>query len=182
MKTCLSVTLLFLICATNSVFAQHYIPIEQSSSIKFKVSHQMIFKSTVTGTFAGLKGSILFDPNNLPSSMFDVSVASETISSGMGMRDHDLKKEEYFDVKKYPLIIIKSQTITKSSNGDGYTFTGTLTMKGITKTISFPFTANPVSGGYEFQGSFQLNRLEYNVGTDNSINKNVEVDLTVLAK
>ncbi|WP_183574929.1 YceI family protein [Mucilaginibacter sp. X5P1] len=177
-----SIIIALFICSVNIVFAQHYTPVEQSSTVQFKVSHQMIFKSTVTGTFKGLKGTVIFDPTNLTQAVFDVSIAAETINSGIGMRDNHLKEESYFDVKKYSSIIIKSQTVTKASGENTYTFTGTLTMKGVTKNISFPFTAKAQNGGYEFKGSFQLNRLEYNVGSDNSIDKNVEVDLDVIAR
>ncbi len=177
-----SIIIALFICSVNIVFAQHYTPVEQSSTVQFKVSHQMIFKSTVTGTFKGLKGTVIFDPANLTQAVFDVSIAAETINSGIGMRDNHLKEESYFDVKKYSLIVIKSQTVTKASGENTYTFTGTLTMKGVTKNISFPFTAKAQNGGYEFKGSFQLNRLEYNVGSDNSIDKNVEVDLAVIAR
>jgi len=171
-----------LVIFSNNLFAQKYMPVESGSAIRFKVSHQMIFKSTVTGTFSGLKGSITFDPDKLSQAFFDVSVAAETISSGIGMRDNDLKKDKYFDVAKYPLITIKSQSITKGMHDDTYIFTGTLTLKGTTRNISFPFTAKVVKGGYQLNGSFDLNRLEYNVGPDNSIDKMVEVDLSVLAK
>jgi polyisoprenoid-binding protein YceI len=171
-----------LICCLNYVFAQHYTPVEQNSSIKFKVSHVMIFRSTVTGTFKGLKGEILFDPKNLGQCSFDVSVQAETINTGLEMRDNDLREEKYFDVDKYKQIVLKSQSITKGPHDNSFFFSGTLTMKGATKTISFPFTAKPVNGGYQFSGGFDLNRLEYNVGPDNSIDKNVEIDIDVFAR
>jgi polyisoprenoid-binding protein YceI len=177
-----SIIVALFICSVNSGLAQRYIPVEQSSSVQFNVSHQMIFKSTVTGTFKGLKGTIVFDPSNVTGATFDISVAAGTVESGIGMRDNHLKEESYFDVKKYPLISIKSQSIIKTSGENTYTFVGALTMKGVTKTISFPFTAKAENGGYHFKGNFKLNRLEYNIGTDNSIDKNVEVDLDVVAK
>jgi polyisoprenoid-binding protein YceI len=180
MKNCLA-TLLLLPLLFSAAIAQHLTPVEQSSQVQFHVSHTMIFKSTVTGSFKGLKGTIAFDPNNLSGSSFDVSVQPKTISTGIGIRDNDLLKEKYFDEKKYPLIVIKSQSITKGPHDD-YIFSGTLTMKGVTKTISFPFTAKSENDGYEFKGSFQLNRLDYNVGPDNSIDKNVVVDLSVVAR
>jgi polyisoprenoid-binding protein YceI len=172
----------FMICSVNYLFAQHYIPVEQSSSIKFSVSHVMVFRSTVTGTFKGLKGEIIFDAKNPAQSSVNVSVQSETINSGIGMRDNHLKEESYFDVDKYKQIIIKSQSITKGQRDNTYVFSGTLTMKGINKNISFPFTVKPNNGGYEFTGSFNLNRLEFNVGPDNSIDKTVKVDLDVIAR
>jgi len=171
-----------LICSVNYLFAQRYTPVEQNSSIKFKVSHVMIFRSTVTGTFKGLKGEILFDPKNSAQSSFNVSVEAGTINSGIDMRDNHLKEEAYFDADKYKQIVIKSQNITKGLHDNTFLFSGTLSMKGVTKAISFPFTAKPANGGYEFIGSFNLNRLDYNVGPDNSIDKNVEVDVDVFAR
>ena len=182
MKILKTVFTALLICSVNYLFAQRYTPVEQNSSIKFKVSHVMIFRSTVTGTLKGLKGEILFEPKNLGQCSFDVSVQAETINTGLGMRDNELREEKYFDVDKYKQIVIKSQSITKGLHDNMFVFSGTLSIKGVTKSISFPFTAKPANGGYEFIGSFNLNRLEYNVGPDNSIDKNVEVDIDVFAK
>ncbi len=165
-----------------SAFAQHYVPVEQNSIVQFRVSHQMIFKSTVTGSLKGLKGTIIFDPKNLPGSLFDVSVLTNTISTGTGMRDNDLKKEKYFNTPKFPLITIKSQTITRGDNDNKYTLSASLTIKGTTKSITFPFTATPQNGGYVFKGRFKINRLEFDIGPDNSIDKEVEVDLNVTAR
>jgi polyisoprenoid-binding protein YceI len=182
MKISSIIVFLSVICAITGAKAQQYTPVEQGSVIKFKVGHTMVFKSTVTGTFKGLKGTILFDPKNLAQASFNVSVDVQTISSGIGMRDNDLKKEKYFDVSKYPVILIKSENISKGPQEGSYVFSGTLTMKGVTKNISFPFYAKPSNDGYQFQGSFQLNRLDYNLGPENSIDKNVEIDLTVSAR
>jgi len=182
MKILKTVFTALLICSANYLFAQRYTPVEQNSSIKFKVSHVMIFRSTVTGTFKGLKGEILFDPKDLAKCSFNVSIQAETISTGIGIRDNLLKKEAYFDAGKYQQIVIRSQSITKGIHDNSFVFSGTLTMKGVTKTISFSFTARPANSGYEFSGSFELNRLEYNVGPDNSIDKNVEVNIDVFAQ
>ena len=177
------IAIIFLMLSPFSgVFAQHYSPVDQSSAIQFKVVNHLIFKNTVTGTFKGLKGTIVFDPKNLAASSFDVSVEVKTISTGINMRNNDLQKEKYFNEQKHPRITIKSQSITKGSGNDEYTLTASLTMKGATKTISFPFTAIPEKGGYQFKGHFQLNRMDYNVGPDNSIENKVVVDLLVMAK
>jgi polyisoprenoid-binding protein YceI len=77
----------------NCLFAQHITPVEQNSTIKFKISHVMIFRSTVTGTFKGLKGEILFDPKNPGQCSFNVSVEAETISTGIEMRDNHLREK-----------------------------------------------------------------------------------------
>jgi len=162
--------------------AQHYKPVEEKSEVQFKVSHQMIFKSTVTGSFKGIKGTIIFDPKDLSGSAFDVSIDAATISSGISMRDNDLRKDKYFDVQQYPVIIIKSKTITKGPHENEYLLSAILTIKGKTLPISFPFTAAQKNSGYIFKGQFHINRLEFNIGPDNSIDKDVEIDLMIAAQ
>ena len=182
MKT--KLILIFVLLSGVSAFgnAQRLIPVSQASVVQFRVSHKMIFRSTVTGSFSGLKGDVVFDAKDVKQAIFDVSVNAESINTGIGMRDSHLKEEDYFDTKKHPLIVIRSQKISKGNAVDTYLFTGTLTMKGITKAIAFPFTIKAIPGGYQFKGSFDINRLDYQVGPDNSIDKNVSVQLSVSAK
>ncbi len=181
MKKYLIITLL-LPMLFSAALAQNYKPVEEKSEVTFKILHQMIFKGTVTGSFKGLKGTIRFDPKELSGSSFDVSIDAATISTGIGMRDNTLRKDKYFDVQQYPVISIKSKEITKGQHENEYLLSALLTMKGKTLHISFPFTAVQKDSGYILKGQFHINRLEFNVGPDNSIDKDVEIDLLVLAQ
>jgi len=182
MKKALTIITFFVCCYPVGVFAQRYSPVGQNSIVQFNVVNHLIFKSTVTGTLQELKGAIIFDPNNLAKSFFDVTVAVKTINTGIGKRDRDLLKEKYFNEQQYPLIIIKSQSITPGDINGSYVLNGNLTIKGITKTISLPFTARIVNGSYQFKGHFQINRMDFNVGPDNSIDKNIDIELSVTTK
>jgi polyisoprenoid-binding protein YceI len=94
-----------------------------------------------------------------------------------------LKSDSYFDTEKYPELIIKSTKINTSNKSGWYFFTGTLTMHGVTKEISFPFTATQQGNDYLFAGEFELNRLDYSVGETSAVlSKTVKVSLSVLAK
>ncbi|MCI0751233.1 MAG: YceI family protein, partial [Flammeovirgaceae bacterium] len=42
--------------------------------------------------------------------------------------------------------------------------TGKLTIKNVTKEISFPFTATKQDNGYLFKGGFTINRRDFGVG------------------
>jgi len=94
-------------------------------------------------------------------------------------------KSEYFDAEKYPEIIITSTKIDKTNKTESgfYYFTGTLTMHGITKPISFPFHIEKVNDTYLFTGEFEINRLDYGVGSNSTVlSSTVNVSLSVLAK
>jgi polyisoprenoid-binding protein YceI len=112
-----------------------------------------------SGEFGGLKGTISFDPANLATSKFDATIDVATINTGNGMKNTHAKSEKWFDAEKYPTIRFKSSAISKTSTG--FEAKGILDMHGVQKEISIPFTfENNI-----FKGSFQVNRLDYNVNT-----------------
>jgi polyisoprenoid-binding protein YceI len=112
-----------------------------------------------SGTFGGLKASINFDPNDLSTSKFDATIDVSTINTGNGMKNTHAKSEKWFDAAKYPTIQFTSSAITKTATG--YEAQGTLSMHGVQKTISIPFTfENNI-----FKASFAVNRLDYNINT-----------------
>jgi len=117
----------------------------------------------VEGTLKGLQGDIKFNPDDVASAQFDVSIDASTLNTGIGMRDNHVRKEEYLDVKKYPRIHFVSSKITASKSGQ-WVITGLLTIKNVTKEISFPFNYSLVNGNPSFEGEFEINRRNYGVG------------------
>lgn len=128
------------------------------SYVKFEISNMKV--KTVTGTIGGMKGSLKFVEKNVNASTFNVCIDPATINTRSNKRDSHLRNEDFFHVVQFPSICFTSKLVSKMSNG--YLATGTLTMLGITKEVQIPFTI--VSG--VFQGSFSINRLDYNVGKD----------------
>jgi polyisoprenoid-binding protein YceI len=112
-----------------------------------------------SGEFSGLKGTIQFDENDLAGSKFDATIDVASINTGNGMKNTHAKSEKWFDAQKYPLIRFTSSAITKTASG--YEAKGTLDMHGVQKEIAIPFTFT----NNAFQGSIQVNRLDYNINT-----------------
>ena len=161
--------------------AQNYKPVDEGSKVHFTIKN---FGINTGGALSGLKGNIFFDPANLAASNFNVSVDAKTIDTDIENRDEHLRDENYFDVEKYPVIVIKSAKISSNTSVPGqYYFTGTLTMRDITKDISFPFTATIQGSDYLFAGDFEINRLDFSVGGPSAVlNKTVKISLSILAK
>lgn len=155
-------------------------PVDEQSSVKFKIKNFGF--NTVTGSFKGLQGTIKFTPENLPASSLDVTINAKSVNTGINMRDNHLRKEEYFDVNKYPVIHFVSSRITTSSKSGTFFIYGKLTIKNVTREISFPFTAIPQEGGYLFNGEFKINRIDFRVGESSSVSDNLTVILNVFAK
>lgn len=165
----------------QSTVAQHYQPVDEGSKVHFVIKN---FGINTGGDFTGLNGDILFDPQKMQQNSFNVSVLAATIDTDNKSRDKNLK-EEYFDAENYPQIRIVSTKIDRTNKSDeGYFYyTGKLIIRDVTKTISFPFKAEKQGDNYLFTGEFQINRLDYHVGSSSTVLSNkVNISLKVLAK
>ncbi|RYY52490.1 MAG: YceI family protein, partial [Chitinophagaceae bacterium] len=81
-----------------------------------------------------------------------------------------------------PIIRLQSTSIATGPAG-AYTFTGNLIIKDVTRPVEFNFTATLKATGYLFEGSFDINRLDFHVGKESAtMSEKVRVTLTVLAK
>ena len=160
--------------------AQHYIPVDETSSIVFAIKS---FGINTSGSFKGLKGTIAFEPENIFSSSFNVNVDAKTISTSITARDNHLKNEEYFDVMKFPLISFVSSKLISKGDKKNYIVEGKLMIKGIVKEISFPFVVEEQPNGFLFTGSFSLNRKDFTVGKSSlMLSDKLNVSLKVFAK
>jgi len=160
-------------------WAQSYTPIDAESKVAFIIKN---FGIKVDGSLKGIKGDILFNPGALNTSSFNVSVNAATIDTDNSARDKHLKKAEYFDTEKFPLITIASSKISKAGTQDLYKMMGNLTIKGITLPIELNFTATPLAKGYRFKTSFTINRRDFKVGGKSlPLSDNVTVNLDVVA-
>jgi len=166
---------------TNFVFAQPKLtPTDAGSKVHFVIKN---FGISVGGDFTGLKGFIEFEAANVTAAVINVTADAATVNTDNNKRDEHLKKDDYFDVAKYPTIHIVSSKIEKGSSINAYLFSGNLTIKGVTKPLKFPFTATKSGTGYLFAGNFDISRRDFNVGGGTfPLSENVKVSLSILAK
>jgi polyisoprenoid-binding protein YceI len=137
---------------------------------------------TVHGSFTGLEATINFNEKNLSGSSIVASIDAKTVSTGISLRNSDLRnKEEWLNTDKYPRISFKSKKIEKTDKG--FKASGDLTIKGITKPSEIPFTfTNKESSGI-FAGQFTINRSDYNVGKPGgSVGSVITIILTIPVK
>jgi polyisoprenoid-binding protein YceI len=163
-----------------TAFGQNYTPTDAGSKVRFVIKN---FGINTGGTFEGLAGNIAFDPANLGSASFNVSVDAKSVDTDIEARDNHLRKAEYFDVEKYPKLSFRSTKVT-TTNKEGYLYmTGVITIKNISKEISFPFKQTSKDGGILFEGEFNLNRRDFGVGGHSfSMSDDLNVELSIFAK
>ena len=94
--------------------------------------------SQAEGSFRGLEGTINFDPDNLATASFKVSVDVNTIATGNKTKDGHARGKRWFNAELFPRITFNSTSV-KLIDGK-YHVKGNLEMKGIKKEITIPLS------------------------------------------
>lgn len=105
------------------------------SFIGFKVKHMGLIE--VPGFFRDFVGTVNFDAKDITKSTVEFTAKMTSVDTGVAGRDNHLRTKDFFEVEKFPDMTFKSTKVEKK--GKGYVLTGDLTMKGVTKSITFPF-------------------------------------------
>ena len=107
------------------------------STIGFSIRHFEI--NWVSGRFKDFSGTIRYDESDVTKSSVEFTAKVESIDTGVAPRDNHLRTADFFDVAKYPEMSFKSTRVERKGNNK-YVLHGDLTLKGVTKQISLPFS------------------------------------------
>lgn len=110
----------------------------------------MIFMD-VEGQFNVFAGSVTLEDKKL--SALNGSVKIDSIFTDEEDRDENLKSEGYFDVNNFPVMTFKSNKV------DNDTISGNLTIKGITKPVTFELSDSDV----KLSLVSEVNRKDFNL-------------------
>lgn len=114
------------------------------TQIGFTVSHLRL--SRVSGRFKEYDGTVIADGKKPENSSVTFTIKAASIDTANTRRDDHLRGADFFDVTKYPDITFKSTKVQPRSRG-GFNAIGTLTMHGVSKEVTLPFTVEgPVKG------------------------------------
>ena len=152
---------------STALFAQTTWNVDNShSNVKFTVTHLVI--SEVEGYFKNFKGSITSSNADFNDASVDFTVDINSINTDNENRDKHLKSDDFFNAEQYPNMTFKSTSFKKVS-GNKYKLTGNLTIRNITKTVTFDVTyggtvkdpwGNTKAG---FKATTVINRFDYNL-------------------
>ncbi|MGB0591118.1 MAG: YceI family protein [Myxococcota bacterium] len=125
-------------------------------------SHSGIFKTwsgtvemgdtieSATLTFSADVASVFSDPDNR-------GAWSEKL-------DGHLKSPDFFDAAKFPKASFKSTAIAKAAKGPGtHTITGDLTMRGVTRSVTFPATVTRSGKAITAKAEFTIQRGQWGI-------------------
>ncbi|PUZ30480.1 Polyisoprenoid-binding protein YceI [Chitinophaga costaii] len=159
------------------------------SAVKFDVTHLVI--SSVEGRFNKFTGGLTANKPDFSDAQINFSVDVNSINTDNEGRDKHLKTDEFFNVEKYPNMTFKS-TAFKKVSGNKYTLVGDLTIRDVTKKVTFDVvyggTAKDPWGNMRagFKATSTINRFDYNLKWDKAteaggmvVDKIVNITLTL---
>lgn len=136
------------------------------ASINFKIQH--LGYSWLTGRFNDFDGTFSYDQQQADASKINVVIQTASLDSNHAERDKHLRGKEFLDVKQFPTATFTS-TQYKANDDKSGTLTGEFTLRGVTKTISFPIEkigeGDDPWGGYRsgFTGTTKLKLTDYGI-------------------
>ena len=157
-------------------------------TVNWKIKKEYSVKCSIGkdgSTFTGLNAVILFDEENPERSKITASIDATTINTGNNEMNAHAK--EALNTALFPVITFVSTSITKTISG--YEAIGNLTLKGITKTIKFPFYFDskktlalfPFIPKETFNGSFTIFPKDFSItrkGTPDQVTISITIPVT----
>jgi polyisoprenoid-binding protein YceI len=140
------------------------------SEVSFTVRHMMVSK--VRGRFDTFEGTIVTGADPL-SSTVTASVDLSSINTGQEQRDAHIRSADFFEVEKHPNMTFASTGIR--AEGDHFLLDGDLTLKGVTKPVTFKLEVNGFGpdayGGTRvgFSATTEINRNDFGVSFNGPI-------------
>jgi polyisoprenoid-binding protein YceI len=130
------------------------------SRLGFSARHAMV--TTVRGAFKDFEGTAHVDTANPANSKVELTIRTDSIDTGVADRDAHLRSADFFEIESHPEITFTSTNVER--DGDDWTITGDLTIKGTTLPV---IARGTVSDTTEYNGAERI-----------SLNLEAEVDRT----
>ena len=115
---------------------------ESHTRVGFSVNH--LGFSTTMGHFNDVKGIVNYDIKAPNKTNMNFTIATDSIDTNWDARDAHLKKDEFFNVAKYPTMTFKSTSVI-FKNPQQAKVTGDFTMLGQTKPLTLDVTLNKIA-------------------------------------
>ena len=145
----------------------------EQSEVKFHITGGGIFK--VKGAFSGMSGDFNLNTKDLQNASFNICIDAASIDTKNKKRDVHLRDPDFFAVDTYPTICFVSNAVNRTDTG--YSTTGNLTIHGVTKEVTIPFTFKNKT----FTGDIVVNRFDYDLGKDyGTMRVGTEATITII--
>ncbi|TWB47316.1 YceI family protein [Nitrospirillum viridazoti] len=116
-----------------------------------------------SGQFTRWDATIDFDPANPATGHATVTIDMASAKTGDVQKDQSLPEADWFSTKAFPKAVFEATTF-RAKGGNQYEAVGTLTIRGIKKDVTLPFTLDVAGSKAHAVGKLDLVRTDYGVG------------------
>jgi polyisoprenoid-binding protein YceI len=160
MKPLLLVLALLAALVPGGASAAKWVMRPAESTIKLKAT---FLGSPVGAEFHKFSADIAFDPADLAHSAVTARIDTGSFDSQNDDRDEMVKEEDWFAVARFPEARFVTKSIKLASPGH-YEAIADLTIRGVTNTVTLPFTLTIAGDVARVDGALSLLRTDYGVG------------------
>lgn len=161
------------------------------TQVNFSAKHMMV--TNVRGAFHDVAGTIELDEQDPTRSRGEFRVAAASVDTNFGARDTHLRSPDFFDAERFPSISFVSTDIEQVGD-DRFDVTGDLTIRNVTKPITFDVTLEGIVPGMSGARHAGLSAtativrgdwaLDWNVALEQGgwlVGKEIKLDITIAA-
>ena len=134
--------------------------------IGFVARHAMVTK--VRGSFGTFQGAAVVDGADLSRSTVSLTIEAASIDTGNEQRDGHLRSNDFLAMDQFPQVTFTS-TAVRQTGPDTIEITGDLTVRGITRSVTVPFSFEGAAVdpfGNErigFEGATTISRQDFGI-------------------
>jgi len=148
--------------AARAAPAPGWIVNKAASPVRFSSSMN---NEAFSGVFRRWEADIRFDPKNLAGSSVTASIDTASVATGDPDRDQALPTAAFLAAAKFPSATFTAHAF-RYLGGERYLAIGQLTLRGVSKPLTLPFTLAITGLRARMKASLALNRLAFGVGKD----------------
>lgn len=155
-----SLLLFFGLISFSMVSAANTWTVQPGSKLSFEGTQQ---GEVFSGQFKKFNAQIMFDPTDLAHAKFDVSVDIASVDSQNSERDDAVRGTDWFDSQRFP----QARFVTTAFRALGpgkFEADASLSIRGKTIPLKFPFSWKVNNGGAELNAQVTLDRLAFGIG------------------
>ena len=141
----------------------------EGSEVEFYASSTF---AKVVGVFQVWSVTFKLNSDTLADSTLELKIAAESVHTGSGFKDKQVKGKNFFDVQTFPEIQFKSTGVLPDPDPTKFTMTGNLTLRGITRPVTVALDLGSGPGKLQkLKGTFTFDRRDFGMTHNLPFNK-----------
>lgn len=115
------------------------------------------------GTFETFTGTIQLDPADFTKSSVSVTIQMGSLKTEPADFQTHLLSDDFFDAENIPTSTFETTSIAAGGEGGTHTITGNLTLRGETRSITFPANVEITDSEVHARAEFSINRKDFGI-------------------